>query len=169
MLVFIPILIVSLGVLGYIVIEGWPINEALFMTVITLTTVGFGEVRPLSLAGRWFTIALILLGVGSVFYSLSVASEYLLTANMGIRLRTRRMRKAIALMNDHVIVIGYGRVGQSTVNTLRESGQEVALIEKEANIVQEAIETGLAVVQGDATDDDVLKESGIERARTLII
>lgn len=151
------------------IIEGWPLNEALFMTVITLTTVGFGEVRPLSPTGRWFTIALILLGVGSVFYSLGVASEYLLTANVGTRLRTRRMRKTIEMMKEHVIVIGYGRVGQSAISTLQDSAKEVVLIEKDAAITQEAMDKGLIVVQGDATDDRVLQEAGIERAQTLII
>ncbi len=139
------------------------------MTIITLTTVGFGEVRPLSPIGRWFTIALILLGVGSVVYSLRVSSEYLLTANVGTRLRTRRMRKAIEMMNDHVIVIGYGRVGKSTITTLRESVQNVALIEKDVGAAEVAVDKGIIVIQDDATDDRVLLEAGIERARTLII
>jgi len=168
-LVFIPILIITLGVAGYIIIEGWSITEALFMTVITLTTVGFGEVRPLTVAGRWFTITLIILGVGTVFYSLGVSSEYLLTANVSTRLRTRRMRKAIELMNDHVIVVGYGRVGKSTVDTLQDSAQEVALVEIDGVAVQEATDKGITVVQGDATDDHILHEAGIERARTLLI
>jgi voltage-gated potassium channel len=168
-LVSIPILIIALGVAGYIIIEGWSINEAFFMTVITLTTVGFSEVRPLTATGRWFTIALILLGVGTVVYSLGVSSEYLLTADVSTRLRTRRMRKAIELMSDHVIVIGYGRVGRSTVDMLQDSAKEVALVEKDGITVQEATDKGITVIQGDAADDHVLQEAGIERARTLLI
>jgi len=94
-LILIPLLVVGIGVAGYMVIEGWSLAEALFMTVITLTTVGFGEVRPLSPTGRWFTVALILLGVSTVVYSSSVAAEYLLSANLGLRMRARRMRNAI--------------------------------------------------------------------------
>jgi voltage-gated potassium channel len=168
-LILIPILIVALGVAGYVLIEGWTFAEALFMTVITLTTVGFGEVRPLSLSGRWFTTILILLGVGSVVYSLGVASEYLLTADVGRRLRSRRMQKTIEMMKEHIIVIGYGRVGRSAIDTLRDSASQLALVEKEVDAAREAVEAGLAVIQGDATDDPVLQAAGIERARTLIV
>ena len=168
-LLLIPFLVVIVGVVGYILIEGWSFTEAFFMTIITLTTVGFGEVQPLSLAGRWFTVTLILMGVGSVVYSLSVAGEYLLTADVGKRLRQRRMRKAIGMMKNHVIVIGYGRVGQSAAATLRDSQQPMALIEKLKDKVQEAIDNGLTVIQGDATDDVVLQAAGIEQAKTLIV
>ena len=100
------------------------------MTVITLTTVGFGEVQPLSLAGRWFTIVLILLGVGSVIYSLSMAGEYLFTVDVGKRLRSRQMRNRIKKMKDHVIVCGYGRVGQSTMDALRDGLQVITHINR---------------------------------------
>ncbi|MCP4422856.1 MAG: potassium channel protein [Chloroflexi bacterium] len=168
-LLFIPILVVSVGVVGYVLIEGWSFTDAFFMTVITLTTVGFGETRPLSATGRWFTIVLILLGVGSVVYSLSVASEYLLTADVGRRLRRRQMGNAIKKMKDHVIVIGYGRVGQSVVATLQDSSQKMVLIEKRDESAQKVIDKNLVVIQGDATDDDVLQEAGIKSARTLIV
>jgi len=168
-LLLIPIAVVVIGVAGYVLIEGWSFAEAVFMTIITLTTVGFGEVQPLSPTGRWFTAGLILLGVGSVAYSLSVAGEYLLTADVGTRLRQRRMDKAIKMIKNHVIVIGYGRVGRSAVATLRDSGQPMALIEKYDDKAQEAIDSGLTVIHGDATDDDVLLAAGIEQAKTLIV
>jgi voltage-gated potassium channel len=157
------------GVAGYILIEGWSLTEAFFMTIITLTTVGFGEVRPLSQSGRWFTTMLILLGVGTVAYSLSVAGEYLLTADVGRRLRRRQMRNVIEKMQDHVIVIGYGRVGQSTVDALQDSAQKMVLIEKREESIQAALDKGLIVVRGDATDDDILQEAGIECAKTLLV
>jgi voltage-gated potassium channel len=168
-IILIPILVASVGVVGYVLIEGWSLNDALFMTIITLTTVGFGEVRPLTIAGRWFTVALILLGVGSVVYSLSVAAEYLLSADVGRRLWRRRMQNTIDKMADHVIVIGYGRVGQSTVEALTDGSSGIALIEHEEDAIQHAIDDGLTILQGDATDDHVLQAAGIERARTLIV
>lgn len=168
-LLLIPILVLSLGVTGFILIEGWTFTEALFMTVITLTTVGFGEVRPLSLAGRWFTVVLILLGVGTVVYSLTIAGEYLLTADVVKRLRSRRMQKEIESMNQHVIVIGYGRVGQSAVESIRDSTPGLVLIEREGDTVQRAADNGLTVIQGDATDDHILHAAGIERARALVV
>jgi voltage-gated potassium channel len=167
-LLFIPILVVGVGVVGYILIEGWSFTEAFFMTVITLTTVGFGEVRPLSQSGRWFTTILILLGAGTVAYSLSVAGEYLLTADVGRRLR-RRMRKTIEKMEDHVVVIGYGRVGQSAVEALQDSAQKMVLIEKIDELAQAALDKGIIVVRGDATEDEVLQEAGIECAKTLLV
>ena len=97
----IPILVLGLGTIGYVLIEGWTFTEALFMTVITLTTVGFSEIRPLSHAGRWFTIALIMLGVGSVVYSLSMAGEFLFNSNVGKRLRERRMANRLKKMKNH--------------------------------------------------------------------
>lgn len=168
-LLFIPILVVGVGVVGYILIEGWSFTEAFFMTVITLTTVGFGEVRPLSQSGRWFTTILILLGAGTVAYSLSVAGEYLLTADVGRRLRRRRMRKTIEKMEDHVVVIGYGRVGQSAVEALQDSAQKMVLIEKIDELAQAALDKGIIVVRGDATEDEVLQEAGIECAKTLLV
>lgn len=168
-LVLIPVLVVGIGITGYVLIENWSVAEALFMTIITLTTVGFGEVRPLSPAGRWFTIVLILLGVSTVLYSSSLAAEYLLTADVGMRMRARRMKNRIKAMNEHVIVIGYGRVGQSAVATLLDSAREMTLVERELQLAREAMETGLTVIQGDATDDHILHEAGIERAQTLIV
>jgi len=168
-LIITPILVLAVGVAGYILIEGWPLSDALFMTIITLTTVGFGEVRPLSQAGRLFTVALILLGVGTVVYSLSVAAEYLASADLGRRLWRRRMQNSIDKMTDHVIVIGYGRVGHSAADALTDSSKPIVLIEREEAAIQSAIDGGLPVLNGDATDDTVLQSAGIERAQTLIV
>jgi voltage-gated potassium channel len=167
--ILIPFLVLLLGLVGYMLIEGWSFIDAFFMTVITLTTVGFGEVRPLSSAGRWFTVLLILFGVGTVVYSLSVVAEYLYSANVGKRLWRRRMQNIIDKMNDHVIVIGYGRVGQSAIESLADSAQGIALVENDEEVIQQAIDDGLSVLRGDATDDQVLQAAGIERARTMIV
>lgn len=165
----IPVLVFGMGIFGYMLIEGWSFSESFFMTIITLTTVGFGEVRPLSPPGRWFTAVLILLGVSTIAYSLGVAGEYLLTADVPQRLRRRQMQNAIKKLQDHVIVIGYGRVGQSAVAALQDSALPMVLIEKIEDSAQEAVDSGLIVIKGDATDDDVLQEAGIACAKTLIV
>jgi voltage-gated potassium channel len=168
-LLIIPVLVFGMGIVGYMMIEGWSFSEAFFMTIITLTTVGFGEVHPLTPLGRWFTAVLILLGVSTIAYSLGIAGEYLLTADVPQRLRRRQMQNAIKKLQDHVIVIGYGRVGQSAVEALQDSSQKIVLIEKTEEQVQDAMDKGLIVIQGDATDDEVLQEAGIASARTLLV
>jgi voltage-gated potassium channel len=162
------ILVISIGVAGYMIIEGWSLLDALYMTVITLTTVGFGEIWPLSTAGRLFTIALIALGVGTIVYGLTASAEYLLAADLGPRLRNRRWRSMVKKMENHTIVCGYGRVGRSAMAALREIGEDVAVIEWDSSKAERARSDGFIAVQGDATKDETLKQAGIERAEGLI-
>ena len=162
------IAVFALGTIGYRAIEAWTWLDSLYMTSITLTTVGFGEVRPLSDAGRIFTVFLIFLGVGSVAYGFSILTQYVLTADLGPRLRRRRLRRMIRNLQDHVIVCGYGRVGRSALNMLRESSDSVVVIDQDEALVSEVREQGIAAVWGDATRDDTLREAGIERAGGLI-
>ncbi|MCA9960016.1 MAG: potassium channel protein [Anaerolineales bacterium] len=168
-LLLLALVLFILGTVGYMQIEGWSLVEAFYMTVIALTTVGFGEVRPLSDAGRIFTAVLILFGVSSVAYGFSSVAELLFTASIGGELRRRRMTREIRRMRDHVIVCGYGRVGQSAVESLRESRRDVVLIENDPERVQAAQQAGLTVVAGDATRDDVLQQAGITHAWGLIV
>ena len=106
---------------GYMWIEGWSLLEAFYMTTITLTTVGYGEVRPLSADGRLFTSILLLVSLGVVAYSFSVLGELALTMKVGSQLRRRRMERTIRQLEQHIIICGYGRVGQSAVETILES------------------------------------------------
>ena len=168
-LIFIPILLFALGTLGYVIIEDWSLIESFYMTTIALTTVGFGEVRPLSNVGRIFTIFLILLGAGSIAYGFGAVGEYLLTAGVGDKLRRRRMQKSVDKMQDHVIVCGYGRVGRSAAAALAESRRGVVVLEKAPEQVQTTLASGLAVIEGDATSDEVLRDAGIERAWGLVV
>jgi voltage-gated potassium channel len=157
------------GTVGYILIEEWTLVESFYMTVIALTTVGFGEVRPLSPAGRVFTTFLILLGVGTVAYGLTTGVEVLLTSRLGEHLQKRRMTQQIKRLRNHVIVCGYGRVGQSAIDSLRDSNRDVVLIERNAEKAEEAINEGLIVVEGDATRDEVLRQAGVDHAWSLIV
>lgn len=171
---FIPLLILGLllfgvGTLGYMLIEDWSLVDAFYMTVIALTTVGFGEVEPLSAGGRLFTSLLVLVGVGSVAYGFSTLVEMLFTASLGGELRRRRMARTIGRMTNHVIVCGYGRVGHSAVASLRDSQRDVVLIERDLEKVETAVAEGISVIEGDATRDDVLQQAGIDHAWGIIV
>ncbi|MCP5100292.1 MAG: two pore domain potassium channel family protein, partial [Chloroflexi bacterium] len=113
------LLLLAVGTVGYMLIEGWSLTDALYMAVITITTVGFGEVRPLTGNGRIFTVVLILTGVSIVAYGFSTILEYILTVDVAATLRRRRMSREIDKLHNHVIVCGYGRVGQSAVASLK--------------------------------------------------
>ena len=158
----------ALGIIGYRLIEEWTWLEALYMTAITLTTVGFGEVKPMSDAGRIFTVFLILLGVGAVAYGFSTVAQYVLASDLGPTLRRRRQMRMIRNLEDHIIVCGYGRVGRNVLETLRDGAENVVVIERDEDLVSTIREQGIAAVWGDATSDDTLREAGIERAKGLI-
>jgi voltage-gated potassium channel len=163
------LLLFGLGTAGYMWLEDYSFINALYMTTIGLTTVGFGEVEPLSSNGRLFTIAIILLGVGTITYGFSTVAEYLLTAGMGDRLRRRRMMRVIDKLDKHIIVCGYGRVGQSSAHTLGDGARPVVVIDKDEGEVHAITEAGLPVIVGDATRDVILQQAGIERAWGLVV
>ncbi len=127
-LILIPFLLFAFGTSGYMLIEGWGFSDAFYMTAITLTTVGFGEVQTLTTNGRIFTVVLLVAGVAFVAYGL----EYLLTANLGDTWSKRRMMRHIDNLENHVIVCGYGRVGQSAVKSLLGSKRQVVVLEWDA-------------------------------------
>lgn len=152
------------GTIGYLAL-GFSPMEALYQTVTTIATVGFREVRPLTTAGEIFTIVLIVIGVGTCLYNLSVLLEALTEGDLRTYLERRRMDKRIAAKTGHVIVCGYGRVGRASVEQLLATGQRVVIVDSNP-----AKLTGVAVphVVGDVTNDEILREAGIDRARALI-
>ncbi len=158
-----------LGVTGYMLIEGYTALEALYMTVITLTTVGFAEVRPLSDGGRLFTIVLLFLGVGTLAYSVGALVEYVLAGKLGGQFASRRMHTALDAMNNHTIICGYGRVGRSAALSLQQNGRPLVIIDKDEVQVETAKADGHLVIHGDASKDDTLYEAGITRAGGLIV
>jgi voltage-gated potassium channel len=160
--------IVAIGVIGYRVIEGWPFFDALYMTIITITTVGFGEVHPLSAAGKIFTIFLIIGGVGGALYILTTMVQYILEGQFGITMGRRRMKAKIAKLKGHFILCGYGRVGQEIARTFSDERASFVIIENNEERLAKAERDGYVCLLADATSDEVLKGAGIERARGLV-
>ena len=161
-------LLLIVGPLGYVLIEGWSVFDAIYMTVTTLATVGFGEVHPLSTAGRTFTIGLIILGVGGVLYTLSAMMQYLFEGHLGRTWEQRRMQNRIDRLRDHYILCGYGRVGRQVALDFQESGVEFVLIDVNQASLDLASSEGYLCVRGDAASDETLRRAGIERARGLV-
>jgi voltage-gated potassium channel len=162
------LLVVALGTVGYVVLDDWTWGEALFMTVITVTTVGFGEVRPLDASGRAFTLLLIILGVGSAAWALTRAFEVALGAAFWSTVQRQRMRDRIARMSGHYIVCGYGRLGRRIVQDLQARGEPFLVVEWAGEVEEQALRDDVPTVHGDATRDDVLLEAGVQRARGLV-
>ncbi len=166
---FILLFVLFFGTAGYSLIEGWSLFDSFYMTVITISTVGFKEVKSLSPGGRIFTSFLIFMGVGFMFYILSYLVQYFIEERFEEGFWRRRMRERISKLRDHVIVCGYGRVGREVSNFLEEDETDFVLIERDERNFEEARRRGILSILGDATKDEVLKEAGIERARAVVV
>lgn len=171
-----PLALVStvmiVGTLGYYALwraRGGTWMDALFMTVTTITTIGYGEVRPLSTAGRLFTIVLALTGMGALFYTLGVVMEYLVAARIADPGGRRKMERRIDALSGHIIVAGLGRVGRETAQELGSAGTPFVVVDPGPAAAQHAGERGYLLISGDATDDAVLERAGVRRARGLVV
>lgn len=162
------ILIVAIGTLGYRLIERWSFFDAFYMTAITLTTVGFGEVHPLSGPGRVFTIILLFIGLGNFAYGLSTLGEYLLTTGLAQRLRKRQLARMKQLIN-HTIVCGAGRVGYGAAESLAEMKRPFVFTDNDPTTLVEANNKGWLTLEGDATRDETLLQAGIQQAASLLV
>jgi voltage-gated potassium channel len=164
-----PIVLLGIGTAGYEAIEGWSAFDALYMTVITLTTVGFGEVHPLSTGGRAFTVFLALGGVFTLFYTATEVARAVISGELRRLLGRRRMEKRIADLRQHVIVCGYGRVGQYVCDEFSRRGVPFVVVERSSERLAEVNMPHGHPLLGDATTDGTLREAGIERARALVV
>jgi len=166
--VLVVLLVILGGLAGYMVIEGWPFLDALYMTVITLSTVGFREVRTLSPAGMVFTMALIAVGVGGVLYTFSALAEYLIAGQLRGALERRQMNARIAKLENHYILCGFGRVGQQVALEWAREGLPFVVIDNDPESLQRCASCGYLYLEGDAANDELLKAAGIHRARGLV-
>jgi voltage-gated potassium channel len=160
--------VVIIGTVGYIVIQKWNLLDSLYMTIITIGTVGFHEVRDLSFSGRIFTIGLIIFGIGIGSYTLANLSAFIIEGHIQNIFRGRKMEKQISQIADHIIVCGYGNTGVETVDELVKSKKSFVVIENDLHKVEELNRDGFLVLHGDATDDEVLERAGVNRADGLI-
>ena len=168
--VLLIILSVSTGVLGYVYIEGYTFQQALYMTIITISTVGFSEVNPLSESGQLFTTILIVANFGVVAYTVSAFTAFIIEGTLFKGIHQRTIQRNLKQMKDHIIVCGYGRYGREIVDHLLKQKIPFVLIEKNPDIVEEIqkMESKIIYVEGDVTHDEVLEAAGVDRASALI-
>jgi voltage-gated potassium channel len=158
-----------IGAAGYAVMFRWPIDDAVYMTVITLTTVGFREVHELvGFPERLWTMVLAVSGVAIIFGTIGIVAESIVSEAASGQREVKRMREAVDGLRDHYIVCGYGRVGSTVTRELVHTHQRFVVIDILASSLERAAADGHLVVMGDATNDDTLLQAGVDRARGLI-
>ncbi|MDQ6720179.1 MAG: potassium channel protein [Candidatus Dormibacteraeota bacterium] len=156
------------GVTGYILIERWDLLDSFYMTIITISTVGYMEVHPQSSAGRLFTSALIVVGVGTMLFGFGVFAEALTENNFGIYRRQRQLERRLNQLRDHFIICGYGRIGTQIAIEFDEHKVPYAVVEQTPEALERLHVEDRLHIEGDASSEDILKAAGIERARGLI-
>lgn len=161
-------LVLLIGTTGYAVIEGWQILDAIYMTVITITTVGYGEVRAVSPTGRVFTIALICMGMGIIAYTLGMVAQVMVEFQVRSILGRRKLGLKIKSIKNHYILCGYGRIGRIISQELKASGIPLLVIDSNPDAKQGLEQQDIPYIIDDATSEDVLIEAGVERAKGLI-
>lgn len=162
------VVVIGAGTLGYHLIEGWALFDSLYMTVITLATVGYKEVQPLSVAGKGFTIVLIICGTGIIAYAIGSLVQLMVEGQLRRVLGRKKLEKQINKLSDHYIVCGYGRIGTLICREFLHRPVPFVVVEKDPEHWERLASEGHLFVRGDATDDDTLEEAGIRRARGLI-
>ena len=161
--------IAAIGITGYRLLEGLSFGDAAYLTVITLTTIGYGDVVPHTTAGRVFTMALVLAGLGNVFYMASVAAEMVIEGHLRDLLGRNAMQRRINELRDHVIVCGYGRFGRVVADELRRNQCDLVVVDVDPAREDELKRAGLSYLIGSALDDDVIEQAGVRRARAIVI
>jgi|TARA_B110000240_G_C13480717_1_gene445158 voltage-gated potassium channel len=160
--------IILLGIAGYMILSDYSFVDALYMTVITITTVGFGEVQPFTPEEKIFTVFLILTSITVFGYAVSIFSEYLVSGKLFEQFKHRKVEKKIQSLKEHTIVCGFGRNGKQAILKLKNYNQKFVVVEKDKEIAAELDANSILNIQGDATLDETLLRAGIENAATLI-
>ena len=160
--------IVALGVLGYILLFGYSFVDALYMTTITISTIGFGEVHPFGVGEKLFTIGLIVSSLFVIGYAVSSFSEYLISGQFFHQIKVKKVQKKIEELQGHTIVCGYGRNGRQAISKLKNYKKQIVVVEKYEGIVKQLDEKEVLTIEGDATLDETLLRAGIMNADNLI-
>ena len=156
------------GTVGFTLIDNYPPFDAFYMTLITVTTVGYQEIHPLSQAGRIFNSFLIMFGVSAMLFAVGAMTQTIIELELQDRFGKRRRKRAIMHMKDHYIVCGFGRVGRNAAFELQRAGAPFLVIDRSDQRVARAAQAGMLALQADATRDESLREAGVERARGFI-
>jgi voltage-gated potassium channel len=162
--------IIVTGIAGYMLIEGYNFVDALYMTTLAVTTVGFREVKTLSPAGELFTTFLLIISWGTLIFILARLTQFIVGGEINKYFKTRKLMIAIDKLNQHVIICGFGRNGQQAAHTLKVHNVPFLVVEKRVDLIDQyvAAHPDLIFIAGDGTEDDILKKAGVERARALI-
>jgi voltage-gated potassium channel len=166
--IVILLMILIYGTSGYMIIEETSLTDAIYMTVISITTVGFSEVIPLSPAGKYFTMFLIFGGVGLFLFVVSLITQAMVEGGLHTFLGRRHMEKKLAVLKGHYIVCGFGRIGKVISKILHENKRKFVIIENNPEEINAIEELGYLALQGDSTSDDILKKVHIDDAKALI-
>ncbi len=162
------LLLIAIGTSGYMLIEGWPMLDAAYMTIITMSTIGYGEIYPLSPAGRIFTVGLIVIGVISASMAITATIDLFSSKEFLEEIRTRRRRRTLDNIKDHCIICGFGRMGSSLAHELENRGTKVIVIDNSIDAIKRCRKLGFKAVFGTASDEQTLNIAGLERADSLV-
>lgn len=166
--VILAFIILVIGTLGYMFIEGWNFMDALYMTVITISTVGYGEVRQVDHVGRIFTIFIVLTGVGFSLYVAGAVVQFMVEGRIRQIMGRRRLDQKLRRLKNHYIICGYGRIGRVLVRTLRRKISNLVVVDNNPNLVTVMEEDGMLYIAGDATEESTLIKAGIQKAKGLV-
>ena len=166
--VFLLFALLTIGIVGFKVVSDYTWIDALYMTVITITTVGFGEVVPLDNESKIFTVFLILISIVIVGYALTVITEYILSKNNVDELNQKKMQKLIDSLKNHIIICGYGRNGKQAARKLSAYKKSFVVIEKDKDLIERLQSDNVPYVIGNANEDDILLQAGVDRASCFI-
>ena len=162
------LLALAAGTAGFALMEGYPVFDAFYMTLITITTVGYREVHELSRAGRVFNSFLIVYGVTVMFFAIGAMTQAVLEMELPELFGRRRVKRMIEKLEDHYIVCGFGRVGRAAASELQRAGVPFVLVDRSPERVERALSAGMVALNADSTRDETLLEAGVRRARGLV-
>lgn len=162
------VLALAYGVAGYMLLEGWGFLDALYMTAITFTTVGFHEVRPLDATGRIFTLTVIGMGVALVLITVALAAQWVIEGAWTLRTRRRRMQRRIDALSNHYLICAYGRVGRAAAREFEAEGVPFVVIDPKEDLEERMRQDGVAYLIDDPSQEEVLRRAGVQRARGLV-